>query len=151
MKLRTVIAAASLASSVALITPVVAEAAAMSSTTTFKIDATGKGVSGGMGIKTSAAATGTIAVNTAKGTVCYEIYTKGLSKIAAAHIHKGAKGVDGPVAVSLNPAKFNSMTMTAACVKVPVALAKAIVAHPANFYFNVHTPSFPNGAVRTQL
>jgi len=151
MKLRNAVVAASLVSAVAVMTPIVAQAAPMSKTTTFKVDAVGKNVTGGMGIMGSAYAKGTISVNPTKGTVCYSITTKGLKSITMAHIHKGAKGVDGGVVVSLNISAFNSMSMKPTCEMVPTSIAKAIVAHPASYYFNVHTASYPGGAVRAQL
>ncbi len=151
MNIRTAVVAASLVSALGVVAPSIAQAAPMSTTTTFKVDATGHGVTGGMGIKTSAFAKGTISVNTKTDNVCYSITTSGLKKITMAHIHKGVKGVDGGVVVTLNVMDFNAMTMKASCVKVPAAVAKAIVAHPASYYFNVHTAAFPAGAVRAQL
>ncbi|NNN07690.1 MAG: CHRD domain-containing protein [Acidimicrobiaceae bacterium] len=151
MKIRNALMAASLVSAVAVVIPVVAQAAPKSTTTTFKVDATGKGVTGGMGIKTNALAKGTISINTKTDEVCYSIATSGLKNITMAHIHRGAKGVDGFVVVTFNIAKFNPMTMASTCVKVAPAVAKEIVAHPASYYFNVHTAAFPAGAVRAQL
>ncbi|MDH2902773.1 MAG: CHRD domain-containing protein [Actinomycetota bacterium] len=151
MKIRNVVVAASLVSAVAVVTPVMAQAAPKSTTTTFKVDATGHGVTHAMGIKTSAFAKGTISINAKTDEVCYLITTSGLKDITMAHIHKGAKGVDGGVVVYFNVAKFNPTTMSAPCVKVAPTVAKAILAHPADYYFNVHTKAFPAGAVRAQL
>lgn len=127
--------------------PVVAGAAAKSKT--FVIDATGRGVSGGMGLKTSGYAKGTITVNTATNQVCYRIMDKGLGSIQLAHIHAGKKGIDGGVVVTLNVKDFNSKTAT--CVKVSAPIVRSMFKTPGLYYFNVHTAAFPNGAVRAQL
>ncbi len=68
------------------------------------------------------------------------------------HIHRGAAGVPGSVVINLIGlgGAFNNGTMT---VTVPItsALAQEILQNPANFYVNVHTVAFPNGAIRGQL
>ncbi len=104
-----------------------------------------------MGIKTSANAKGTTTINTKSDEVCYSITTSGLKNIAMAHIHNGAKGANAGVVVTLNIKDFNPMTWRASYVKISASLAKAIVAHPASYYLNVHTTAFPAGAVRAQL
>jgi len=131
------------------IAPVVAGAAPKSKT--FVIDATGRGVSGGMGLQTSGYAKGTITVNTGTDQVCYRIRDKGLGSIQLAHIHAGKKGVDGGVVVTLNVNVFNSKAKAATCVKVSAPIVRSMFKTPGLYYFNVHTAAFPNGAVRAQL
>jgi hypothetical protein len=58
-------------------------------------------------------------------------------------------GVDGADVVPLLPAKFNKKVAT--CVKSTPALLGMIATTPANYYFNVHTKKYPDGAVRGQL
>ena len=93
--------------------------------------------------------TGTFTLNSAKNTFCSNVKTNGLTGVVGAHIHKGAQGVDGGVAIPLNTLKFNKAGQ--ACVKVAHALITNIAAHPTMYYFNVHTKTVPNGAVRGQL
>ena len=64
--------------------------------------------------------------------------------LVAAHIHIGAAGVAGGVAVPLSP--------TSGCVDgVDKDLIKDIRQNPGNYYVNVHNADFPPGAVRGQL
>lgn len=114
------------------------------STTTLKTSLTGKQEAPGPGDK-DGKGQATIRV---KGTkVCYSI---SWSKIAAptdGHIHKGAKGNAGPVAVGL----FTGKAKKSGCVTTSAATAKALKTSPADFYVNFHNKDFPNGAIRGQL
>jgi hypothetical protein len=79
--------------------------------------------------------------------LCYLLTAKKIGTAAAAHIHRGAAGVAGPVRVELtapNPASVG-------CKTISSALATALRDHPRRFYVNVHTAKFPNGAIRAQL
>jgi hypothetical protein len=79
--------------------------------------------------------------------LCYLLTAKKIGTAAAAHIHRGAVGVAGPVRVELtapNPASVG-------CKTISSALASALRDHPRRFYVNVHTAVFPNGAIRAQL
>jgi len=109
------------------------------------VHATGANEAGG-GAK-GASASGTFVINQSKGTICTTIRTKGLKDIAAAHIHKGAKGVDGGPVVTFDTMKFN----TRECVKAAPTLLADMAMNPAMYYFNVHTKAFSAGAVRGQL
>jgi CHRD domain len=68
------------------------------------------------------------------------------------HIHKGAAGVAGPVVLNLIGlgGTFVNGTMTGTFPVDPTT-AQEMVQNPANFYVNVHTTAFPNGAIRGQL
>src|SRR6266540_2279122 len=70
--------------------------------------------------------TATVRLRAGQGQLCYELAVSNLTAAAAAHIHKAATGVAGPVVA-------------------------AILADPASYYVNVHTAEFPAGAVRGQL
>ena len=79
--------------------------------------------------------------------LCYLLTATKIGTAAAAHIHRGAVGVAGPVRVELtapNPASVG-------CKTISSALATALRDHPHRFYVNVHTAVFPNGAIRAQL
>jgi hypothetical protein len=75
-----------------------------------------------------------------------------------AHIHTGASGVMGPVFVdtTLSPTApllmgDSSVNVIMSTDRLTQAQAAAVTNNPAGYYFNVHTPLNPAGAVRGQL
>jgi hypothetical protein len=89
-------------------------------------------------------------INTTTNTVCYVIYARNITLPAvAAHIHKGALGVAGPVVIPLTAPAANGLAT--GCVTADAALLQDIVANPSGYYVNVHTTEFPAGAIRGQL
>jgi hypothetical protein len=75
-----------------------------------------------------------------------------------AHIHPGAAGVNGPVIVNTGISPTAPLVMADGSgnlvisnIAITQALASQIVANPAGYYFNVHTPLNPGGAIRGQL
>ena len=100
---------------------------------------------------------GTIELNfsrpaTGPGEVCYSFKVEGIKLPAsAAHIHKGAKGVAGPVVIPF-PVAPDAKGMAQGCAqKVDRQLMADILMHPSEYYVNVHTSDFPNGAIRGQI
>jgi hypothetical protein len=99
---------------------------------------------------------------TGGGNVTFNVQVTGFppgTAAIAAHIHPGAAGVNGSVLVPVvglsaaapflmadgsGSTSFTTSTITQ-------QQAEQIVANPANFYFNVHTPLNPGGAIRGQL
>lgn len=77
--------------------------------------------------------------------------------ITAAHIHRGASGANGAVAV--NPMfKAGEITLSGGAgsfsktgVTVTPAVAQEIISGPGNFYFNVHSTMNAGGVARGQL
>ena len=83
-----------------------------------------------------------------KDKVCYFMAQANLVDVTLAHIHKGAKGVNGGVVVPLTaPVDGKSF----GCVQVDDALAKDLAQNPQNYYFNIHTKANPGGEIRGQL
>jgi hypothetical protein len=143
MRLRllvTVLAALALPA-VALATP--SAGAAMSpvvSATLRGANEVPKGAPGGSGLVV-------LHLDGAKGTVCWA-FTE-LAKIGpaqAAHIHKGTKGKAGPIVVPLGGAY-----KAKGCTKAAATLIGTIEEHPSAYYVNVHTATYPNGAIRGNL
>jgi hypothetical protein len=93
---------------------------------------------------------GTVQVtfNPDTGEVCYELSVVDLQEATAAHIHKGEKGEEGPVAVPLDTPKTGAAK---GCTKADVVVIEAMMQDPTDYYVNVHTAAFPKGAVRGQL
>jgi CHRD domain len=83
--------------------------------------------------------------------LCYGIQVKNISKPAASHIHRGGSSVAGPVVQELEHPASGDPGSSSACVRLSRSLARQLRESPGRFYVNVHTPDFPNGAVRGQL
>jgi hypothetical protein len=98
-------------------------------------------------------ATGTAVVRIRKdaGLVCYRLHAANVTlPTIAAHIHRGAAAVNGPVVVPF--AAPGADGNSSGCVTAsPSTLIDEIIANPAGFYVNVHTSEHPAGAIRAQL
>lgn len=79
--------------------------------------------------------------------ICYELRYQGTPAIAA-HIHRGAAGVAGPVVVTL---QAPSTGFAKDCAAAGGGLIAEIGSDPDGFYVNVHSVPFPNGSGRGQL
>jgi hypothetical protein len=70
------------------------------------------------------------------------------------HVHRGAKGTNGPVAADLFAAPSGlpaGVTGLAGMTPVRGDVARKIMRSPDGFYANLHTAEFPGGAVRGQF
>jgi CHRD domain-containing protein len=83
--------------------------------------------------------------------LCYGIQVKNIADPAAAHIHRGGRRVAGPVIQELEHPEAGDPGSSTECVRLTRRLARQLREGPGRFYVNVHTPDFPNGAVRGQL
>lgn len=119
---------------------------AMAATGSFTAEATGaQEVAGG---RDDASASGSFTADSDSGEFCYTITAEGLDDAEAMHIHVGEEGVDGDVVIDLDVAEIGQGE---ACTEAESDLLEDIIADPAGYYLNVHTPDFPAGAVRGQL
>ena len=93
-------------------------------------------------------------------TLCYVLTAFRLGEApVAAHIHVAPAGVNGPIVVGLElPDPVSADCITAepdSSLNSPMVLTQeeldAIIANEAGYYANVHTATFPGGAIRGQL
>jgi len=89
-----------------------------------------------------------ITINDATNRVCTDIEVRNIGTVTAAHIHRGAPGVNGPPVITLDPPDDNDSDD---CDTVDDGLVDEIRRNPAAFYVNVHTTDYPDGAVRGQV
>jgi len=76
-------------------------------------------------------------------TVCYTLTYEGPGQMSGAHIHRGEKGINGPVTINLD--------VNAECVNPNPAEIKALIDWPDGYYVEIHTVAYQqNGAVRGQ-
>ena len=104
-------------------------------------------LAGGSGGDPSGSGVATVRVDPAAPQVCYTVSTS-LKNATMAHLHKGAATASGPVVVSFANLKDGK---TQGCATVSKKVASDLLAHPADYYVNVHTPQFPKSAIRGQL
>ena len=94
--------------------------------------------------------TAQIRLDTADSLVCYDLKVSGIEPALAAHIHHAPAGTAGPIVVPLVPPSQQTGE-SKGCVQADASLIADIAANPAQYYVNVHTQSFPGGAIRGQL
>ncbi len=68
------------------------------------------------------------------------------SETTASHIHRGAKGANGPIVHNLSTVPFSSISGSITLSDADVADLRA-----GNFYFNAHSTANPGGFARFQL
>jgi Cu/Zn superoxide dismutase len=103
--------------------------------------------------KGPAKARGTFRVEFRRGQACYRMSVTGLgARPIAAHIHRGGRGVSGPIVIDLKPTfRGTGPRVSAKCVSARASIVSAIRRNPSGFYANVHTSKNPAGAARGQL
>jgi hypothetical protein len=81
----------------------------------------------------------------------YIVQWRNTGRPTAFHIHRGKAGVNGPVVIDLlSNGRIRGNTASGS-VHVKSSLLHDIKANPKNWYANLHTAQFPDGAVRGQL
>lgn len=77
--------------------------------------------------------------------------------LTGAHIHPGAAGTNGSVAISTAISQGEIVltngggSLSKTVASVDATLAQSIVNNPAGYYFNIHTAANPGGVARGQL
>jgi hypothetical protein len=83
------------------------------------------------------------------GQVCWNLYARAIDPATAAHVHRGGAGVAGPPVVTLTTPDANGRSQ--GCAAIDQELARHMVLAAQDFYVNVHTAAYPQGAIRGQL
>ena len=91
--------------------------------------------------------TANIFVDVPGGRLCYRLSYDGINRPNMAHIHRGGPGQRGEPVVDLRP----DVTGDEGCVGADPTVLHNIQDHPEAFYLNLHTPEYPDGAMRGQL
>ncbi|NLU76296.1 CHRD domain-containing protein [Streptomyces sp. HNM0575] len=106
--------------------------------------------------------TGTLKYRIDHGELCYTLAVRDIAPPTAAHIHFGARGEAGPVAVTLRTPPENGSAhgcirarQTQTAQNAARVLTRweldGIERNPFSFYTNFHNAEFTEGAVRGQL
>jgi hypothetical protein len=81
--------------------------------------------------------------------VCWRFaHLHGFTNATFAHIHLGTTRKSGKVVV---PLSTGPRLHHQGCVRVTATLVKAIEHNPRDYYVNIHSTTYPGGAVRAQL
>ena len=125
----------------------VEEAVAEKTTNTYRATLTGAQQPGGG--DREGAGRAEISISDNFGQICYDLNDiRGIGPITAAHIHRGAAGVNGPPVFTLKRANEGGYK---GCSDGAEWTQDRIENNPQAFYVNVHTAEYPNGAIRGQL
>jgi CHRD domain-containing protein len=85
------------------------------------------------------------------GRICYALTVKNIADPVGAHIHRGGRTVNGPIVVEFDEPSAGDPGASSGCTRISRALAGRILRNPQNYYFNVHTQDYPDGAARGQV
>jgi len=98
----------------------------------------------------NASGTAALRIRRDAGLVCYRLQVANVTlPTVAAHIHRGAAAVSGPVVVPFTAP--DAQGASSGCANADTSLIDEIMGNPAGFYVNVHTKEHPGGAIRAQL
>ena len=91
-----------------------------------------------------------LSIDLGAGQLCWDLFVDLGEAAVAAHVHDGDAGTAGPVVVTLGTPDENGESVD--CLDgLDPSLLQSIVDDPAGFYVNVHTDTYPDGAIRGQL
>ena len=93
----------------------------------------------------------TITLDPATGELCWDLTAEGIGPVLQSHIHVGAAGESGDVAVPLDVDGFDGSSEGCNEPMEDAQILQDIVDGPAGYYVNLHTEAFPGGAIRGQL
>ncbi|MBX7174561.1 MAG: CHRD domain-containing protein [Pyrinomonadaceae bacterium] len=91
---------------------------------------------------------GNIKVTINQNQLCYELTVTNIANPTAAAIYEGDSGKIGAITVTLKPPVDG---FSNDCINIGTGFTKRLSQNPENFYVNVHTAEFMEGAIRGQL
>ncbi|MFE7132958.1 CHRD domain-containing protein [Streptomyces sp. NPDC057638] len=85
--------------------------------------------------------------------VRYSFAWEGIQSPSLGHIHRGAFGKNGDVVFNFfnRPVPGGVFAVSGTLTQQKADVVKRVRAYPKEYYSNIHTPEFPDGAVRGQL
>lgn len=90
-----------------------------------------------------------ISVSDSFDQVCWEVKNvRGIGDVTAAHIHFGRAGTNGPPVFTLTKSNEGRWQ---GCKDGREWTENRLQGNPSDFYVNLHTAEYPNGAIRGQL
>ena len=95
--------------------------------------------------------TAKVTVKVAERKLCAKISFEGIADPSAAHVHKGKKGVSGPLAIGRWAETQTSSPVRTCATSQKRSLLRKIARKPRNYYVNLHNSAYPAGAIRGQL
>jgi len=105
---------------------------------------------GATGVETAGDADGhgtaILELNRGRDEACLTLVASGIAPITSVHLHGPTSGGSGPAL-----AAFTDVTVRRSCITVSDRVIKMIRKEPGNYYIDVHTTEFPNGALRGEL
>ena len=91
--------------------------------------------------------TANVFVDLRNGVLCYRMGYDGINRPSEAHIHAGGPGQSGRPIIDLHPEANGDE----GCVGADPTALRNLRDHPEAFYLQLHTPEYPDGALRGQI
>ena len=83
--------------------------------------------------------------------ICVSVLVANIGAPVGAHIHRGVAGRNGPVVVPLGVPTQGGLAGATTCTQISGTLHADLRKRPHRYYVNIHTATFPNGAIHGQL
>ena len=80
--------------------------------------------------------------------ICYFVDYRNIPDATAAHVHEGAAGKSGPPVITMRNIERGRIE---GCTTGSHGFMFQLWNFPQKYYVNIHSPAFPDGAVRGQL
>ena len=122
--------------------------AAMPEQQTYLVQLTGEAETSRAGGDSDGSGLVRLTVDPADRQICYDFNLSGLATPLMAHIHRAPALSDGPSVVTLFTGPAGDLED---CLIWTEKRLAEIVADPSNFYVNLYTTEYPDGALRGQL